>query len=93
MTKQSKLMIFVNILLSLLFVAFNFVYGSLASGGHRALWIPLELAFYNTRAAATIGDFGAAYPNFAFYLFWILRTVNVYFILRLQRSNETKIKF
>ncbi len=81
-------MIFVNILLGLLFIAFNFIYSSLATGDHRALWSPLWLTFYNTRA---IGDIGAEYPNFAFYFFWVLMIVNVYFISRL-RSSETRQK-
>ena len=90
MDKQFKLMIFVNILLGLLFVAFNFIYSSLATGDHRALWSPLSLTFYNIRAAVTIGDIGAQYPNFAFYFFWISTIINIYFIFRLQKSKETK---
>ena len=87
MPKQFKLIIFVNILLSLLFVAFNFIYSSLATGDHHALWSPLWLTFYNYRV---VGDIGALYPNFAFYFFWISTIINMYFILRVQRSKETK---
>lgn len=87
MPKQFKLMIFVNALLGLLFVAFNFLYSSLATGDHRALWSPLSLTFYNVHS---IGDIGLSYPNFAFYFFWILMIINLYFIFKLQQSKETK---
>jgi hypothetical protein len=87
MPKQFKLMILVNILLSLLFIAFNFMYNSLVTGDIRAIWSPLSITFYNVRS---FGDVGLAYPNFAFYFFLVLMIVNVYFILRLQRSKETK---
>jgi hypothetical protein len=59
-----------------------------ATGDHQALWSPLWLTFYNIRAAATIGDIGVAYPNFAFYFFWISTIVNLYFIIKIQRSKE-----
>jgi hypothetical protein len=87
MPKQFNLMLLVNVLLSLLFVAFNFMYSSLSTGDHRALWGPLSITFYNVRSFA---DIGLTYPNFAFYFFWVLMIVNVYFIFRLQRSKETK---
>jgi hypothetical protein len=84
-------MIFVNVLLGFFFVVFNLIYdyfGNMPS--HHALWSPLWLTFYNYRAAAEIGDIGAQEPNFSFYFFWALLLVNVYFIVRLQRSKETK---
>jgi|WetSurSiteA1Bulk_404760.scaffolds.fasta_scaffold219338_2 hypothetical protein len=87
MNKQFKLMIFVNILLGLLFVAFNFMYSNLATGEHRGLWGSLWITFYNIHS---VGDIGVQYPNFAFYFFWVLMIVNVYFVYRLQRSKETK---
>ena len=90
MIKQYKLMIFVNILLGLLFLVVNYVYYYFANrfDGHGVLWSPLWLTFYNFRAAATIGDFGAQEPNFSFYFFWVLMIVNVYFIYLLQKSKE-----
>jgi hypothetical protein len=87
MDKQFKLMIFIDGLLGNLFVVFNFLYSSLANGDHRALWSPLSLTFYNVHS---IGDVGLSYPNFAFYFFWILMIVNLYFIFKLQQSKETK---
>jgi hypothetical protein len=84
-------MIFVNILLSLLFIAFNFMYSSIATGDHLAQWSPLWLTFYNIRAIIDLGgDLGAQYPNFAFYFFWVSTIVNIYFLFKLQRSKETK---
>jgi hypothetical protein len=89
MSRQLMLMILANIFLSLLFVAFNFIYSSLATGVHYAVWSPLWLTFYNAQAAATIGDLGLREPNFSFYFFWVSTIVNVYFLYRLQRSKET----
>jgi hypothetical protein len=92
MIKQYKLMIFVNILLGFLFIVLNYVYYYFANRfeGLGALWSPLWLTFYNFKAAATIGDFGAQEPNFSFYFFWALLLINVYFIIVLQRGKETK---
>jgi hypothetical protein len=92
MIKQYKIMIFVNILLGLLFIASNLIYdyfGNMPS--HHAIWSPLWLTFYNYQFAETIGgEIGVLEPNFSFYFFWVLMAVNVYFIVRLQRSKETK---
>jgi hypothetical protein len=86
--KQFKLMILVNVFLSLLFVSFNFIYSSLATGGHNAVWSPLWLTFYNALAAATFGDLGLREPNFSFYFFWISTITNVYFIFRLKEAKK-----
>jgi hypothetical protein len=92
MVKQYKIMIFVNILLGLLFIASNFIYdyfGNMPS--HRALWSPLWLTFYNYQFAASIGgEIGVPEPNFSFYFFWVLMIANIYFIVRFQKSRETK---
>ena len=87
MPKQFKLMIYVNVLLGFFFVVSNLVYdyfGNMQS--HYALWSPLWMTFYNSN----IVDLGAQEPNFSFYFFWALLLINVYFIVRLQRSKETK---
>jgi hypothetical protein len=85
-------MILVNVLLGFLFVVFNLIYDYFAnSPSHQALWSPLWLYFYNYVFAAQFGgDILAPEPNFSFYFFWALLLVNVYFIVRLQRSKETK---
>jgi hypothetical protein len=95
MPEHFKLMILVNILLGLLFLVLNYVYYYFANRfeGLGALWSPLWLTFYNFKAAAIVGDVGAQEPNFSFYFFWVLMIVNVYFIYKLQRSNQTKQGF
>ena len=91
MIKQYKLMIFVNILLAFLFIAVNLIYNYFDSIRPTVIvWSPFWLTFYNPQAAATIGDVGSPEPNFSFYFFWALLLANVYFIVRLQRSKETK---
>ena len=81
-------MIFVNVLLGFFFVAFDLIYnyfGNMPS--HHALWSPLWLTFYNYQIPDSLG---VPEPNFSFYFFWALLFVNFYFIVRLQRSKETK---
>jgi hypothetical protein len=90
MPKQFKLMIFVNLLLGLFFAISNLIYdyfGNMPS--HDTLWSPLWLTFYNSIEKGI----GAQEPNFSFYFFWVLMIVNVYFIYKLQRSNQTKQGF
>jgi hypothetical protein len=87
MPKQFKLMIFVDVLLGFFFVVSNLVYNYFGNMPfHEALWSPLWLTFYNTG----VFEIGAQEPNFSFYFFWALLLVNIYFIVRLQRSKETK---
>lgn len=88
MARDFKLMVLANALLGLLFVVANLIYdyfGNMPS--HHALWSPLWLTFSNYRV---VGDVGVPEPNFSFYFFWALLLINVYFIVRLQRSKETR---
>ncbi len=88
MLLQVKMMILVDILLVFLFVVSNLIYlyfGSLRPTD--ILWSPLYLTFYNSQAAATIGDVGAQEPNFSFYFFWALLLVNVYFLIVLGKKR------
>jgi hypothetical protein len=91
MMKQFKIMILVNALMGSLFIVFNIIYDYFANmPTNHALWSPLWLRFYNYVIAAQFGDVGVQEPNFSFYFFWTLLLINVYFIIRLQRSKETK---
>jgi hypothetical protein len=92
MQKEFKRMLLVNALLSILFLIFNyaFYYFSSRFEGLIALWNPFWLTIINNKVAATFGDFGAQYPNFSFYFFWIVLAVNVYFLYRLQKSAYLK---
>ena len=89
MVNQYKTMILFNVLLGFLFVVSNLIYdyfGNMPS--HHAFWSPLWLTFQNYSPMAD--DVGAQEPNFSFYFFWVLLIVNVVFLIRLQRSKETK---
>jgi hypothetical protein len=89
MPKEFKLMILVDVLLGFFFIVSNLIYdyfGNMPS--HNALWSPLWLTFYNYNPITD--DVGVREPNFSFYFFWALLLVNVYFIIRLQRSKDTK---
>jgi len=86
-SRQFKLMLLVNAFLGFLFIITNFIYdyfGNMPS--HHALWSPLSIIFYNY----TFPSIGAVEPNFSFYFFWVLMIVNMYFLFRLQKSNQTK---
>jgi hypothetical protein len=89
MNRQAKLMIAANVILGVLFILFNFIYDYFGNpAGHHAVWSPLWLTFYNSQAAATIGDVGAQNPNFSFYFFWAAIILNVYFIYRLSINRD-----
>ena len=89
MIKQFKIMIFVNALLGFSFLVSNYIYYYFAVrfDGHGVIWTPLWLIFRNFQVP---DDMGAVEPNFSFYFFWVLMIVNIYFLFRLQRSNQTK---
>jgi hypothetical protein len=86
MHKIAKYAIVVNSILGLLFVSLNFVfyYYDHLREGIVVLWNPLWLTFFSFRS---IGDIGIQYPNFAFYLFWVLMVVNLLFILMMSREK------
>ena len=87
MLTQVKLMILVNVLLSFLFGVSNLIYAYFGSTKPTdILWSPFWLTFYNSQAAATIGDVGVPEPNFSFYFFWALLFINVYFLIKLGRK-------
>ena len=85
MSRQFKLMLFVNALIGFLFLFTNYVYYYFANRfeGHGVIWSPLWLTFRNFR----IPDFGAPEPIFSFYFFWALLIVNVYFLFRLSKDH------
>lgn len=92
MSKQLKLMILVNVVLGLLYVVSNFIFGYFANlPSIIAQWSPLWLTFYNYDYIAEFGgEIVAPIPNFSFYFFWVSIAVNLYFIVKLGRSKETK---
>ncbi len=86
MSKQLKLMILVNIILALVYVSLNLAYYFYGYRvGHAVQWTPLWLRFYNYQS---LTDIGIQIPNFTFYLFWIVIAVNLYFIIKLERSKQ-----
>ena len=83
MHRLVKYALVVNLVLSLLLVISNFVLDNMLSGGHMVLWGSIWLTVFNAHA---IGDIGVKYPNFPFFLFWILLVVNLFFILMMSRE-------
>ena len=86
MSIDLKIMIFVNVVLALLFVCGS-VAVWMASNGH-AVWAnPLWITYRATPPGEMAGF--VLIPNYPFMLFWISTIVNVFFIIRLQRSKAT----
>ena len=94
MSKQSKLMIIVNALMGLLYVVSSswiwtevdkWVKWNIASD-----WTPLIIYPYHIPNTPQV--LMPIFPlwNFPFIIFCVTLAVNLYFIVRLQRSKETK---
>jgi len=83
MLRQLKIVILVNVLISLLFLLLNL-----------HLWTSFGVvemdAFHIVAHEKMDAAFWVDYPNFLFWLFWLSTAVNLYFIVTLQRSKETK---
>ena len=98
MSKQFKLIIFVNILLILLFVSAEYglenQFNSHPNELHSIRWSPFVIQ--DVQAGAFINGNWVAVGattltiNFPFWLFFVAIAVNLYFMFRLQRSKETK---
>jgi hypothetical protein len=89
MSKQLKLMLFVNAVLGLLFVYSDYYIWSLLNNTR-------ALSVVNTDWSALLiqvdtgMDFLTPIINFPFIIFWVLLITNLYFIYRLARNKETK---
>jgi hypothetical protein len=84
-------MILVDVLLCWLFAAGNLIIDYVLNhltvmlgGPVGNSWNP----FYVTRVVTDGPD--NVFPNFPFFIFWITIAVNLYFIFKLQRDNETR---
>jgi hypothetical protein len=94
MSKQFKLMIMVNALLGLFYVISSYwiwaeinkwVKWNIASN-----WTPILIYPYRIPNTPQVQMALSPLWNFPFILFLVIIGVNVYFIIRLQRSKETK---
>jgi hypothetical protein len=85
MLRETKLIILVNVLISLFFLYVNL-----------DLWMnygAMYMDAFNIEAHDKIdGAFWTTYPNLIFWTFWLSTTVNLYFIFRLQRIKKQNQK-
>ena len=97
MLKLVKYSIVTNIILGLLFIYTNYTIWNAVNGTDTILiishWGPIGIsashyAYFN--GSLSIGQAIFWYLNTPFWLFWGLLIVNLFFILKLQRRNETK---
>ncbi len=99
MHKIAKYAIVTNLILALLFVAFNYViWDDVQSTRHLVQLVSFSplLIFIQPLGALDnwqiqpIGLAKVPMVNFPFWIFFVAIAVNLYFIIRLQRSKETK---
>jgi hypothetical protein len=95
MANQLKLLVFVNALFVFLFVIYNWVEYSMltsaASGlGSIRVFFPAYIQYSGGGSQANPGMFVDFYPNFTLLVFLAATTVNLYFIIKFQRSAQSK---
>ncbi len=95
MAKQLQLIVFVNALLVFLFVLYNWVEYSLINSAASRLdsiraFFPSYIQYSGGGTETQPGMFVDFYPNFTLLIFLLATFVNLYFIIKLQRSKETK---
>jgi hypothetical protein len=92
MLKDVKYAIVTNITLSLLFALSSFYLWSEVNEWNRwnigSIWSPWFIASYRNPDLPTVQMPVGPEWNVPFMLFWVMLTVNLYFILKLQRANK-----
>jgi hypothetical protein len=91
MLKLVKIAIVTNIALSLLFVLSNYFIWTNLNQWTRwniaSIWSPILIEAYRIPDMSTVQMPVGPLWNVPFLLFWIMLAVNLYFILKLQRSK------
>lgn len=94
MSMQLKLMILVNALLGLLYVISSYVLwmdiNQWSNWNIASDWSPILITPHRIPNVPTVQMPILSLWNIPFILFWVILAVNLYFIIKLQRSKETK---
>jgi hypothetical protein len=94
---KAKVMILVNVLLSLLYVYSSYeVWNNVNNWSNDNVasnWAPTLISPHFISSVIIPPMVYTSLVNTPFILFWIIFAVNLYFILELQRSKETKQNF
>ena len=94
MLKIANCAIATDVLVGLLFVLSNYFIwvevGRWTVWNIASKWSPILITAYRIPNAPTVLMPVGPLLNLPFILFWVMFAVNLYFIIRLQRSKETK---
>lgn len=93
MLRQLKVIILVNVLIAVLFCYFNWANWTLLNDEEAGL--PISSKWGPVWILVQPSPFGYGYttvmfPNYPFMLFWLSTIINLYFLIKLQKSKETK---
>jgi hypothetical protein len=93
---QLKYILAINALLGFLFVVSNYYIwtkvNELTKFNVASLWSPILVSGYRIPNLPTVAMPVGPYWNLPFMLFWVILVVNIYFIIRLQRSKAVQTK-
>jgi hypothetical protein len=94
MLKLVKYAVVANIVLSLLYVVSSYVIwmdlNQWRNWNIASNWSPILITPYRIPDTPTVQMPVFPLLNFPFILFWVILAVNLYFIVKLQKSKETK---
>jgi hypothetical protein len=92
MSKQFKLIILINILLSLIYAVSSYLIweevNKWSNWNIVSVWTPIFINPYRIPDTPQVTMPINPIWNFPFILFWVIFTTNLYFIIRLQRNKE-----
>ena len=94
MSKQFKLIILANVMLALLYVVSSYIIyvdiNQWSKWNIASIWTPILVTPYHIPNTPQVQmPVGSAW-NLPFMLFWVILAVNLYFIIKLQKSKETQ---
>jgi len=94
MSRQLKVIILVNVVIAVLFCYFNYGNWTLLNDEEAGLPISSEWGPVWIRVQPKpfgYGDTTVMFPNYPLMLFWLSTIINLYFIIKLQKSKETTV--
>jgi hypothetical protein len=94
MSRQLKIILLVNIVIAILFCYFNYGNWTLLNDERGELpisseWGSIWIHVQAKPTGASTGFTSVLFPNYPFMLFLLSTIVNLYFIIKLQKSKET----
>jgi hypothetical protein len=95
MSRQLKVIILVNIVVAVLFCYFNYGNWTLLNDERVGLpihseWGPIWIHVQPKPIGTSDSFTSVIFPNYPLMLFWLSTIMNLYFIIKLQKTKETK---